>query len=58
MENVVLSRYNQKKRHFQLNLLLLVIYFNGVKGKHAGDSRGTCFQMLTFPVESSIQDCI
>lgn len=56
MESVVLSRCKQKTA---LKLRLSAIYWTVLKRKHAGDSRGTCFQMLTFPVElCSIQDCI
>lgn len=46
------STGGNKKRG--INLLLIVIYFNSVKKKHAGDSHGTCFQMLTFPVKCSL----
>lgn len=44
---------NRKKG---LSLLLIVIHCNNVKGKHAADPLGTCFQMLTIPVECPLPD--
>lgn len=39
-----------------LNLLLIVIHFNGAKGKLAAGSLRTCYQMLTIPVGCPLSD--